>query len=184
MWSSSRSSRASLRPPAPRVALGAYAPLAAPLMMTALPLAILLPAFYNLRTGLALATIGAILLATRLVDAVVDPLLGAWVDAQRAQGRLRGPVVAGALLLAVAFPAVLLPPALPAAAAALWLAVSLVAAYLGYSLALIAYQAWGAGLAHDDAGRARVTAVREGVGLLGVLVGGTLPVTNFHPVEE
>jgi glycoside/pentoside/hexuronide:cation symporter, GPH family len=62
----------------------------------------------------------------------------------------------------------------PAATAA-WLAATLVTAYLGYSLAAIAYQAWGAELAHDDAGRARITASREGVGLIGVLIGGTVP---------
>jgi Na+/melibiose symporter-like transporter len=164
------------RLPMPRLPLSAYALFAAPLMMTALPLAILLPSFYAARTGLALATIGAILLATRLIDAIADPLLGAWVDVLRSQGRLLMPIMLGAGLLAVSFTALLLPPTgLAGAAAGGWLALMLAGAYLGYSLAIVAYQAWGAGLAHDDVGRARVTAVREGVGLLGVLAGGSLP---------
>jgi Na+/melibiose symporter-like transporter len=68
------------------------------------------------------------------------------------------------------------PPAyLTGTAAAIWLAATLIAAYLGYSLASIAYQAWGAELAHDDAGRARVTAWREAAGLLGVLLAAIVP---------
>jgi Na+/melibiose symporter-like transporter len=64
--------------------------------------------------------------------------------------------------LAVGFTLLFVPPAdLTGTAAAIWLAATLIAAYLGYSLASIAYQAWGAELAHDDAGRARVTTWRE-----------------------
>jgi len=67
----------------PAGGLAAYALLALPLTMTALPINILLPEFYSRETGLALTTIGLVLLATRLVDAVADPLLGAWVDRQK-----------------------------------------------------------------------------------------------------
>lgn len=155
--------------------LAAYVPFAAPLMMTALPLAILLPKFYAERTGVALSAIGIVLLATRLLDAFVDPLLGSWVDAQKTRGSYARPILVATPLLALGFVLLFLPPAQGAGVALAWLAATLTCAYLGYSLASIAYQAWGAELAHDDAGRARVTAAREGVGLLGVLVGGALP---------
>jgi len=157
-------------------ALGAYSLLAVPLMMTALPLAILLPDFYTAHTALSLQAIGLVLLATRLVDAVADPLLGSWVDAQKARGSYMRPVLLAAPVLAVAFYLVFRPlQSLDAGGQAAWLFLTLTAAYLGYSLAIVAYQAWGAELAHDDAGRARITAAREGAGLLGVLVGGSLP---------
>jgi Na+/melibiose symporter-like transporter len=160
----------------PLPALGAYSLLAVPLMMTALPLAILLPDFYAAHTALSLQAIGLILLATRLVDAVADPLLGSWVDAQKARASYLRPILLAAPLLAVAFPLVFRPlQSVDAGGQAAWLFFTLVAAYLGYSLAIVAYQAWGAELAHDDAGRARVTGAREGAGLLGVLIGGTLP---------
>jgi Na+/melibiose symporter-like transporter len=158
-------------------ALAAYALLALPLTMTALPLNILLPDFYADKTGLALTTIGLILLATRLVDAVADPLLGAWVDAQKATGAYLRPILIAAPLLALGFWLLFNPsPGLdtPARSAA-WLFGTLVAAYVGYSLAMVAYQAWGAELAHDDAGRTRITGAREGAGLVGVLIGGALP---------
>jgi Na+/melibiose symporter-like transporter len=155
--------------------LAAYAALGLPLTMTALPIHILLPDFYAAQTGLALTTIGLVLLATRLVDAVADPLLGAWVDRLRARASYVTPILAGSVPLAVGFVLLFNPPALAQSAAATWLAATLVTAYLGYSAATIAYQAWGAELAHDDGGRARVTGSREGAGLFGVLLGGSLP---------
>ena len=157
-------------------ALGAYSLLALPLMMTALPLNILLPDFYAQHTALSLQTIGLLLLATRLIDAVADPLLGSWVDAQKARGSYLRPILLAAPLLAAAFHLVFRPPqSLDLGGQAAWLFFTLAAAYLGYSLAIVAYQAWGAELAHDDAGRARITGAREGAGLIGVLVGGSLP---------
>jgi glycoside/pentoside/hexuronide:cation symporter, GPH family len=155
--------------------LASYALLGLPLTMTALPINILLPDFYAAQTGLALTVIGLVLLATRLVDAVADPLLGSWVDAQKGRGAYLRPILFAAPALALGFALLFNPPQLAGSAAALWLFATLVAAYLGYSLATIAYQAWGAELAHDDAGRTRITAAREGAGLIGVLIGGALP---------
>lgn len=158
------------------VRLAAYSALGLPLLMTALPVNILLPDYYAERTGLALGAIGLVLLASRLVDALADPLFGAWVDAQKIGGSYLRPILIGAPVLAAGFWLLCSPPAgQGATASAVWLAATLVAVSLGYSLAMVAYQAWGAELAHDDAGRARVTAAREGAGLIGVLVGAVLP---------
>jgi GPH family glycoside/pentoside/hexuronide:cation symporter len=157
-------------------ALAAYSLLAVPLMMTALPLNILLPDFYAARTALSLQAIGLILLATRLVDAVTDPLLGSWVDAQKSRGAYLRPILLATPVLAAAFYLVFHPsPSLAPAGQAWWLFLTLATAYVGYSLAMVAYQAWGAELAHDDAGRTRITGAREGAGLIGVLAGGSLP---------
>ncbi len=170
--------------PVPRgSSLASYAAFGLPVTMTALPMNILLPDFYARSTGLALTTIGLVLLATRLVDAVADPLLGSWVDAQKDRGSYLRPIVIGALPLAVGFALVFSPGLVdgtPAVTTA-WLFATLVTAYLGYSLATVAYQAWGAELAHDDAGRTRITGSREGAGLIGVLIGGTLPTMAGMP---
>ena len=156
-----------------RPALAAYSLFALPLTMMALPVYVLVPPFYATATGLALSTIGAVLLATRVLDAIVDPLLGAWVD--RARGDYLRPVLFAVPALALGFALLFAPPAaLGPAGAAMWLASTLVAATLGYSLASIAYQAWGARLADDDSGRARVTAWREGFGLAGVILASLL----------
>lgn len=161
---------------APRT-LTAYALFGLPLAMTALPVNLLLPDFYAAQTQLALPVIGAILLATRLIDAVADPLLGTWVDAQKTRGNYLWPILLAAPVLAMSFWLLFNPSeglATPARQGA-WLFVTLTGAYLGYSLAMVAYQAWGAELAHDDAGRTRITTAREAAGLIGVLLGGTLP---------
>lgn len=156
--------------------LFAYALFGLPLAMVALPVYVLVPKFYADLTGLALGVIGAILLGARLLDAFVDPLLGAWVDAGRRHRSYLRPILIALAPLAVGFALLFAPPAdLSSTAAAIWLAATLIAAYLGYSLASIAYQAWGAELAHDDAGRARVTTWREAAGLLGVLLAAIVP---------
>jgi glycoside/pentoside/hexuronide:cation symporter, GPH family len=156
--------------------LAAYSLFSVPLLMTALPINILLPAFYNERTGLSLSLIGIVFFLTRLVDAVADPLLGAWVDAQKQRASYLPPVLIGAPVLAIGFALLLMPPEAGGdLLSTAWLTMTLVTAYLGYSLAIVAYQAWGSELAHDDAGRARITGSREGAGLVGVLAGAVLP---------
>lgn len=157
----------------PARGLLAYSLFALPLAMLALPVYVLVPPFYAASTGLALSTIGTVLLATRILDAVVDPWLGAWVD--RARGAYLRPLLAATPVLAVGFALLFSPPdVLTPRGATAWLTITLIASTLGYSLASIAYQAWGARLADDDAGRARVTAWREGVGLAGVILASLL----------
>ena len=156
--------------------LASYALLGMPLAMMALPVYVLVPKFYAEATGLALTVIGSVLLGARLLDALIDPLLGAFVDAGKQRGSYLRPIFFAIPPLAVGFALMFSPPAdMTTQAATLWLATTLIAAYLGYSLATIAYQAWGAELAHDDAGRARVTAWREGAGLIGVVLAAVIP---------
>jgi GPH family glycoside/pentoside/hexuronide:cation symporter len=66
-----------------------------------------------------------------------------------------------------------LPPVTGDAAAA-WLALTSMVTYLAYSVVSIAYQAWGSGLGQTPSERARVTAMREGFGLAGVLAASAL----------
>lgn len=54
----------------------AYGLLGLPLAFVALPLYVLLPNHYAREFGMPLATLGSVLLAARLFDAVSDPLLG------------------------------------------------------------------------------------------------------------
>jgi Na+/melibiose symporter-like transporter len=161
--------------PPPR-ALLAYGALGAPLALMALPVYVLVPKFYFEATGLALSIIGLVLLVTRLADAFVDPFLGAWVDRSKRRGSYLRPVLVAMPPLAVGFVCLFLPPAgLSTPGATAWLAATLTAAYLGYSLATVAYQAWGAELAHTDQARARVVAWREAAGLIGVIAASVIP---------
>ena len=156
--------------------LAAYGLLGAPLAMMALPVYVLVPKFYFEATGLALSVIGLVLLATRLADAFIDPLLGAWVDRAKTRGSVLGPVLVAMPPLAIGFVLMFLPPGgMSTTAATLWLAATLTSAYLGYSLATVAYQAWGAELGASDGARTRVTAWREGAGLIGVILASVVP---------
>ena len=154
---------------------------AIPLAMAALPIYVNVPAFYAQVIGLNLGAIGALLLLARIFDAVQDPLLGYWSD--RTRDRRFGPLVTGrfiwliigAPLLAVAMLGLFAPPALSTAAMSWWLVAMLLLVYTAFSMVQISYQAYGAEVSSDPIERTRITAFREGFGLLGVFVAAALP---------
>lgn len=150
-----------------------YSLFAAPLAMAALPIYVHVPKLYA-ELGLSLSSLGILLLVLRFADALVDPLLGRWSD--RLATRFSAIIIASSALLAGML-GLLNPAAASTFSIALWpwLTVSLVLVYFGFSLATIAYSAWGAELPPDSAARTRLTASREAVGLLGVLVAAALP---------
>ncbi len=146
----------------------AYGVLGLPLAFAALPIYVHVPRYYAETAGLELALLGGILLGARLLDAFVDPCLG-WLADRVARRRM----VALALLpFVLGFVALLNP---PATHAALWLLGALALTYLGFSAATVAYQAWGADVGSDSPARTRLTAAREGFGLLGVVLAAALP---------
>ena len=156
--------------------LVAYAALALPLAMAALPVYLHVPALYAGSQGLAMGTVGAILLATRALDAVQDPLLGWWSDRRAAVGRGRAAlVVLGALLLGLGMLALFRPPGGDPFLQGAWLAGSLCLTYLGLSLASIAYLALGTDLTADVHQRTRLAGARATVGLGGVVLASALP---------
>ena len=144
-----------------------------PLAMLALPIYVYLPQFYAQRGVLTLAAIGAALLAARTAAAFIDPLLGAWIA--RAGGRYPYFVAISLPLLLAGYATLFHPPALNGGAALCWLLASLMLVYAGFSLATIAHQSWGAALTQQPGVRARLAAVRESCGLLGVMLAAALP---------
>ena len=146
----------------------AYGLLGLPLAFAALPIYVHVPRFYAEVAGMELALLGAILLGTRLLDAGVDPWLGWLAD------RVSRPAMVAVALLpfAIGFFALLNP---PGENVALWLVASLALTYLGFSAATVAYQAWGADIGVNSGLRTRLTAAREGLGLLGVVLAAALP---------
>ena len=150
-------------------ALVCYGALRMPLALLELPLFVVLPALYG-SAGLALSLVGGVLFGARCVDAAADPLIGLWLARQRRFVHRRW-ILAALPVLAAGFWALLHPPSAAVGAnLALWLGLWSIATYIAYSLASIAYQAWGTDLGENAASRTRVTAWREGFGLAGVLV--------------
>ena len=64
----------------PRKTSAAYGLLGLPLAFVALPVYVHLPNLYAQQYGVPLAVLGAVLLLSRSIDAVVDPWLGRWGD--------------------------------------------------------------------------------------------------------
>ncbi|HEX6735436.1 MAG TPA: MFS transporter [Azonexus sp.] len=146
----------------------AYGVLGLPLAFAALPIYVHVPRYYAETAGLELSLLGAILLGARLLDAGIDPWLG-WLADRVARPRM----LALALLpFVVGFVALLNPPANHAGP---WLLGALALTYSGFSAASVAYQAWGADVGDDSPARTRLTAAREGFGLLGVVLAAALP---------
>lgn len=155
----------------------AYGLLGLPLAFAALPIYVHVPSFYAQTAGMELSLLGFILLAARLLDAGIDPWLG-WL-ADRVSRRH---MLAWALLpFVVGFVALLNP---PTTNAAVWLLASLALTYLGFSGASVAYQAWGADVGENSGMRTRLTASREGFGLLGVVLAAALPALLAADLNE
>ncbi len=165
----------------------AYGLMGLPLAFVALPLYVILPNHYSREFGVPLATLGAILLGARLLDAFIDPLIGRWVD------RLFAKALAAVLLfagiasvgLAGGFTLLFFPPTRSPDALLVWASALLVLTYAAYSAVSVAHQAWGAMLGNLNGGsdhqRSTVVAWREGLGLAGVVLASVAPVAFGLP---
>lgn len=136
----------------------------------AVPIYIQVPYLYSRIYEVPSAWVGIILLLSRLLDAVLDPAIGLWVDRRGGKGnRYALPLLLAVPLLLLGMAGVFFPLGSNPTEYAASLMVSLIVVHLGYSFASIAYQAWGAELGHTDKERSTYVAVREGVGILGVV---------------
>lgn len=157
-----------------------YGGLGLPLAFVALPLYVVLPNHYAAQFGVPLATLGALLLGARAVDACADPWIGRLADQwfARSAGRVLALALAAAVVLALGFRALFFPPPGVAQDASLllaWCAAMLVLTYIAYSVLSVLHQAWGARLGGDESQRARIVSWREALALVGVLVASVLP---------
>ena len=154
-----------------------YGLLGLPLAFVALPLYVLVPNHYAREAGVPLALLGTVLLAARLFDAFIDPLIGRWVDRlyRRSPRDVLAFGAASAGLLALGFALLFFPPTGDPVRAVAWAGATLAITYAGYSGLSVAHQSWGAMLGGDEARRSRIVAWREGLGLAGVLLASAAP---------
>lgn len=152
----------------PRARLFAYGGLGLPLAFAALPLYVHLAPFYS--SVLSLSVIGAILLALRFFDAAIDPLIGALFDRFPYPRSL---IALSLPLLGLGWVGIFtLPATFPVAA---WLVATLTLTTFAYSLATVVHNSWGSRLSDLPHERTRLFAVREGFGLVGVVLAAALP---------
>ncbi len=159
-----------------------YGLLGLPLAFVALPLYVVLPNHYARSFAVPLAALGAVLLAARLFDAVLDPWIGRWIDRLFARSH-RQVLTAGAVaavVLALGLWGLLFPP-MPLQADVttllIWAGLLMAITYTAYSVASVAHQTWGTRLGGTEPQRSRISAWREGLALVGVLTAAVLPGT-------
>ncbi len=153
-----------------------YGALGLPLAFVALPLYVVLPGHYAAQHGMSLATLGAVLLGTRALDAALDPAIGRAADALFARSTRAAWTVAAiaAVFVALGFTALFHAP-FEGAALLGWLAGGLIVTYLAFSVLTVVHQTWGARLGGDAGQRSRVVGWREGCGVFGVLAASVIP---------
>ena len=163
----------------PRRASAAYGLLGLPLAFVALPVYVHLPNLYAQQYGLPLAALGAVLLLSRSIDAVVDPWLGRWGDRLYRHSWRAVWLAAVVLALAVAlgFTALFFPPAgaLSPTGLLVWVGCALTLSHLAYSGLGILHQAWAARQGGGGIAQSRWVAWREGFALVGVLLASAFP---------
>lgn len=146
--------------------LVAYGLPSLPTTILTLPLFVVLPTFYAQDLGLGLGLVGAILLGSRIWDAVSDPLVGILSDHINTRwGRRRPWMVLGAPIALVSLWFLLVPGENVGGGYLLGWTIAL---YIGGTMILIPYNAWGAEISGHYHERARVTSFRQ----IFVLAGG------------
>ena len=160
--------------------LVAYSTNQLPLNMAALPVVLNVSHFYGEVLKVPLGIMGLIFIATRVIDAVQDPVIGLVSDRFTHRGP-RGRLTFVALMLPLmigGFYMLFHPPqsiySQPGMLAS-WLFVALFVVHLGYAGVSISYHAHGAELSDDYNERTRVTVGREVFGLMGMTLAVVLP---------
>ncbi len=165
----------SRRPPPTlsRTALAAYGAPAIAFAILLLPPYVFLPAFYTQTLGLPLAWVGYIIIASRLFDAVTDPVIGFLSDRTHGRfGRRKPWILAGMPIAIVSVIVLFVPPEHPSLA---YFGLGLFGLTLAWTMMVLPYNAWGAELSGDYHERTKITGVREGIGLFGTLVAASTP---------
>ncbi len=131
---------------------------------------------YQVGYGLNPAVLGWILASSRILDAVVDPIVGNWSDNARTRwGRRRPFVVSGAILLAITFAFLWLPPGgLSETGIAVYLAGASFLFYLAFTIFVIPFSALGLEMVTGYQARTRLFVFRLVPAFVGSLLVPTL----------
>lgn len=141
--------------------------------MAMFAMALFVPVHYVRDHGLSLATVGAVLLVARLADVLTDPLVGHLSDRTRSTWGRRKPWIALGLPVMLLAVIQLFTPGGPVSAA--HLAGWSLALWLGTTLVVIPYHAWGAELSLRYHERTRIASRRTLWSVSGILTALAAP---------
>ncbi len=152
----------------------AYGCIAMPLSTIGLPLSIYLAPFYAGELGLSLAALGTAMVLARLVDVVVDPVIGIVSDRWRPSvGRRKIWLPIGVAALAIGSWMLFQPGKSGATITYFFMWTTVM--YLGFTATKLPYEAWGAELSTDYAERTRIASFRQAFSLIGLVVATVIP---------
>jgi len=160
----------------------AYGLLGLPLAMLGIPLYLYLPSYYHHQFGLSLTDIGMALLLARLLDVVTDPLIGVLSDRYLSLVSRQWQVIAGFGLLMFGLYGLFFP---AADQVSLWqLGLWSFVSYLGWTWIQIPYLTLAAEISHEAYDKTRLSAWREGLSIIGVLIALLLPILTEHTIND
>ena len=130
--------------------------------------------------GLSLVAIATVQLASRLFDAVTDPMVGYWCDRYHAKSGSRKPfVIAGALLLLLSSYFLFVPSV--SAVTATYFLVWMLVFYFAFTLFEISHLSWGAQLVVESSSKTGLYGLRSMAANMGLLLFYAVPFMPFFP---
>lgn len=127
--------------------------------------------FFSQVLGLPGWVVGLVMGVALVIDAVTDPLMGAWSDGfQHRWGRRHPFLLASALPVGLTFALIFSPPALGPVGLALWAGAALIAHRLALTVFFVPHMALGAELSADYDERTRIAGIRVFFTYLGAAV--------------
>lgn len=146
----------------------AYGALGFSLSIIGIPLFMYLPVYYVSRIGLDIALVGAVLLIARILDMLLDPIIGFGSD--RLCNR-KGFIVWGGVLLLMGYYAMIH----PILSTALWLFGTSMIVYIGWSLISVPYMALSSEISPDYHEKTTLASWREIFALSGMMSALSIP---------
>jgi Na+/melibiose symporter-like transporter len=169
--------RSPVSPTTPRFPTRLLAPFSTasmPVAALGIPLTVYLPNYFASHIGLSLAAVGLSFFIVRVIDILLDTLLGVAVSATDTRfGRFRPWMAGGAPVIMIAgYMMFMAEPGVSAIYMIGWLLVL----YAGYSLLTVGHLAWAAALVPEYNQRSRVYGWMQAVGVISTIVVLLLPV--------
>ena len=160
----------------------AYSAPMVPIWMLHTPALSILPGIYATVSGVDLATIGLILMLSRVLDGVTDPLIGMLSDKTKSRlGRRKPWVLAGSLLCMIGVWFWFRP---GPDTGALYFLLASMAVYIGWTMVEIPHGAWLSELAPEYSQRSHISGYRTTAIYLGYVVFWLGPFLPFFPTTE
>ena len=145
-----------------------------PLGCLAVAVAVYLPPYFASHLGVSLAAVGGAWATVRMLDLVVDPILGLVMDRTKTKlGRYRPWMIIGApILMASVYALFMAPHGVGFGYLIIWLLIY----YLATSILALGHSAWGATLSTQYHERSRVFGIVAAIGVIGAVIVLLIPI--------